>query len=128
MLEQTLETAKFGELLGEFYSWLFSKCVIIFIITKRPILLLQESRSLRDKEVWQFTHEDIKNGIIHFVVSVEDSTKEPLGGALNDSFTYRLVAPGVQPAIGVFNFSVILQVSQKINSTVNLAEIFSHMQ
>ena len=66
---------------------------------------------MRDKEVWQFTHEDIKNGIIHFVVSVDDSSKDPLGGSLNDSFTYRLVAPGVQPAVGVFNFSVILQVS-----------------
>ena len=26
--------------------------------------------------MWQFTHEDIKNGIIHFVASVDDVIKE----------------------------------------------------
>jgi len=94
-----------------------NNCLSLFIQNiilrnfKEQVLKFQESRSLRDKEVWQFTHEDVKNGIIHFVVSVDDSLKDPLGGSLNDSFTYRLVAPGVQPAIGFFNFSIILQVS-----------------
>ena len=75
---------------------------------------MQDSRSLRDKEVWQFTHEDIKNGIIHFVASVDDVIKEPLGGSINDSFSYRLVAPGVQPAVGIYAFSIVLQVCRQI--------------
>ena len=57
--------------------------------------------------MWQFTHEDVKNGVIHFVAS--DSKGNNSGrrrkGA-NDSFGYRLVAPGVQPANGVFEFNV----------------------
>ena len=64
--------------------------------------------------MWQFTHEDIKNGIIHFVASVDDVIKEPLGGSINDSFSYRLVAPGVQPAVGIYAFSIVLQVCRQI--------------
>jgi len=92
--------------------------------------VFQDTRSLRDKEVWQFTHEDVKNEIIHFVaISGYFSIKMPLKkdqfffkfgftdemmkdhqGSINDSFSYKLVAPGIQPAVGVFNFSLILQV------------------
>ena len=61
----------------------------------------REPRSIRDREVWQFTHEDIKNGVIFFVGS---------GAALQtnktDMFHYRLEAPGVQPAATSFQFVV----------------------
>jgi hypothetical protein len=45
------------------------------------------------------------------VATTDDVIKDPLGGSINDSFTYRLVAPGVQPAVGYFNFSIVLQVN-----------------
>ncbi len=73
----------------------------------------RNKRSVRDKEVRQFTHEDIKNGVVHFVPGLDGLNKQSIGGSsLNDSFHYRLVAPGVQPANGVFDFTMILQVSQ----------------
>jgi hypothetical protein len=28
-----------------------------------------DKRSVRDREVWQFTHEDVKNGVIYFVIA-----------------------------------------------------------
>ena len=75
-------------------------------------------RSLSDREVWQFTHEDVKNGIIHYVPSVDlvDSSS-----AINDSFVFRLLAPGVQPANGVLPFTVypeVYRASQKVFSQV----------
>lgn len=54
----------------------------------------------RERQVWQFTHEDVKNGVIYIVVNTETSDK-------NDSFTYRLEAPGVQPALGSFDFTIM---------------------
>ncbi len=66
----------------------------------------RSKRSLRDKEVWQFTHEDVKNGVIFFV----PSEKIDLASPANDSFLFRLVAPGVQPANGIFPFSIMPQV------------------
>ena len=83
----------------------------------RPSTSVSTKKSLRDKEVWQFTHEDVKNGVIHYVVDEEFLQK--INGvsssdgisSLNDSFTYRLVAPGVQPANGVFDFVVRFPVS-----------------
>ena len=61
----------------------------------------REPRSIRDRQVAHFTHEDLKNGVIFFVGS-------NLAAHLNqtDSFQYRLEAPGVQPALGLFNFIV----------------------
>ena len=52
---------------------------------------------LRDKEVWQFTHEDVKNGVVHYVVDDELVKRRQAGGGqatgepptLNDSFTFR---------------------------------------
>ena len=70
------------------------------------------SRSLRDKEVWQFTHEDVKNGVIHFVPGSDVAVKS----AANDSFVFRLVAPGVQPANGIFPFSILPQVTESTES------------
>ena len=61
----------------------------------------REPRSIRDREVWHFTHEDIKNGVIYFVGSgaaIEANT--------SDVFEYRLSAPGVQPARSHFAFVV----------------------
>ena len=58
-----------------------------------------EKRSVREREVWQFTHEDIKNGVIYFIAK-EGQTQN------NDSFSYRLEAPGVQPAHGIFEFGI----------------------
>jgi chondroitin sulfate proteoglycan 4 len=63
-----------------------------------------DKRSLRDKEVWQFTHEDIKNEVVHYVIN--NDLGGNMGARLNDSFSYRLVAPGVQPANGIFEFSI----------------------
>ena len=73
------------------------------------ILDTWQQQGLRDKEVWQFTHEDVKNGVVHFVVNpdllkqIRSTLNPPL---LNDSFEYRLVAPGVQPANGRFRFTL----------------------
>ena len=61
----------------------------------------REPRSLRDREVWHFTHEDLKNGVIYFVGS-----NGPLTRNTSDQIGYRLEAPGVQPATGVFKFVV----------------------
>lgn len=70
----------------------------------------KETRSVRDKEVWRFTHEDVKNGVIHFAPDEAIlSTARGGGNAVNDSFAFRLDAPGVQPANGIFDF-VIVQV------------------
>ncbi len=30
------------------------------------LLFPRPRRSLRDREVWRFTHEDVKNGVVHF--------------------------------------------------------------
>ena len=80
-------------------------------------------KSLRHKEVSQFTHEDIKNGVVYFVPT-EDKLKRVIkerdlydgignSGApsINDSFKYRLEAPGVQPANGALEFIIDLPVS-----------------
>ena len=61
-----------------------------------------EKRSVREREVWQFTHEDIKNGVIYFIAKPEMQ----ISG--NDSFRYRLEAPGVQPANGIFSFGITI--------------------
>lgn len=61
----------------------------------------REPRSIRDREVWHFTHEDLKNGVIYFVgsnIALKQNT--------TDGIQYRLEAPGVQPALGVFEFIV----------------------
>lgn len=68
-------------------------------------------RAIRDKEVWRFSHEDVKNNVIHYVA---DSRRIDRTSGVNDSFEYRLVAPGVQPANGVFNFQVVSQVNQSL--------------
>ncbi|TRY66991.1 hypothetical protein TCAL_11761 [Tigriopus californicus] len=65
----------------------------------------RSKRSLRDREIWQFTHEDVKNGIIHFVPDL-GALESLQGHGANDSFVYRLVAPNVQPANGVFGFAI----------------------
>ena len=75
----------------------------------------RQGRSLRDKEVWQFSHEDIKNEVIHFVTDpkVSDAmtgNSNRRAAPLNDSFVFRLVAPGVQPAVGQFPFTIVPQV------------------
>merc|ERR1719471_2387539 len=52
----------------------------------------REPRSIRDREVWHFTHEDVKNGVIYFVgnsVNIKSNK--------TDMFRYRLEAPEVQP-------------------------------
>ena len=49
------------------------------------------------------------------MATVDDVVKEPLGGSINDSFGYKLVAPGVQPAVGTFNFSIVLQVELSLS-------------
>ena len=54
----------------------------------------------RDREVWQFTHEEVKNGVIYFV------RKDMRTSQVNDSFAFRLEAPGVQPALGIFDFVI----------------------
>ena len=61
----------------------------------------REPRSLRDRQVWHFTHEDLKNGVIYFVGS-----SSPLARNTSDRISYRLEAPGVQPATGIFTFMV----------------------
>ena len=75
-------------------------------------------KSLRHKEVNQFTHEDIKNGVVYFVPSEEKlnllmKERESFAGmgnngaqSINDSFKYRLEAPGVQPANGALEFII----------------------
>jgi hypothetical protein len=63
----------------------------------------REPRSVRDREVWHFTQEDIKNGVIYFV----GAAGVPLSRNTSDELTYRLEAPGVQPALGVFRFLVV---------------------
>ena len=80
-------------------------------ITKSP-----NKRSVRDKEVWQFTHEDVKNCVIYFVISEEKKFKM---AHLNDSFTYRLEAPGVQPANGLFEFLVLPQKGKFATKTMS---------
>ena len=59
----------------------------------------------RDREVWQFTHEEVKNGVIYFVRQ-DLRNINTSGGQVNDSFSYRLEAPGVQPAFGLFDFVI----------------------
>ena len=67
----------------------------------------RSKRSVRDREVWQFSHEDVKNGVIHFVPDTKALNRQAQAGTkTNDSFVFRLVAPNVQPANGVFDFSV----------------------
>ena len=61
----------------------------------------REPRSLREREVWYFTHEDLKNGVIYFVGS-----NTPLAKNTTDAISYRLEAPGVQPAVAQFKFIV----------------------
>ena len=61
----------------------------------------REPRSIRDREVWQFTHEDIKNEVIFFV-----GTGATLKSNKTDMFQYRLEAPGVQPATSQLQFVV----------------------
>ena len=75
-------------------------------------------KSLRHKEVTQFTHEDIKNGVVYFVPSEKKlnlflKNRESYNGignngapSINDSFRYRLEAPGVQPANGALEFII----------------------
>ena len=70
----------------------------------------RSKRAVRDKEVWKFTHEDVKNGVIHFVPdprAVRESGVDGSKGALNDSLRYKLAAPGVQPAVGEFGFRLV---------------------
>merc|ERR1719474_1577228 len=62
----------------------------------------REKRSMRDREVWDFTHEDLKNGVIYFVCSANNLAKNT-----SDKLSYRLEAPGVQPANGIFSFMVV---------------------
>ena len=61
----------------------------------------REPRSLRDRVVQHFTHEDIKNRVIYFVGS-----QTSLQRNVTDLLRYRLEAPGVQPATGTFTFKV----------------------
>ena len=61
----------------------------------------RQPRSIRDRDVWHFTHEDIKNGVIYFVGS-----NAALRSNKTDMFRYRLEAPGVQPATSQFRFLV----------------------
>ena len=63
----------------------------------------REPRSVRDREVWHFTQEDLKNGVIYFV----GAAGVPLARNTSDELTYRLEAPGVQPALGIFRFLVV---------------------
>ena len=63
----------------------------------------REPRSVRDREVWHFTQEDLKNGVIYFV----GAAGVPLARNTSDELTYRLEAPGVQPALGTFRFLVV---------------------
>merc|ERR550539_1437790 len=68
----------------------------------------RQPRSIRDRDVWHFTHEDIKNCVIYFVGS---SVGSGGGGGSQwsnktDTFQYRLEAPGVQPAASQFRFLV----------------------
>jgi hypothetical protein len=60
------------------------------------------SRSLRDREIQHFTQEDLSNGVIYFVGSNTGLTSNT-----TDQLIYKLEAPGVQPAKGVFRFTVI---------------------
>ena len=62
----------------------------------------QDEQSLRDREVWHFTHEDLKNGVIYFVGSNGQLSRNS-----SDQVGYRLEAPGVQPAEGIFEFIVM---------------------
>ena len=72
----------------------------------------RQPRSIRDRDVWHFTHEDIKNGVIYFVGSRVGSGGGGGGGGgslwsnKTDMFQYRLEAPGVQPAASQFRFLV----------------------
>ena len=61
----------------------------------------RQPRSIRDRDVWHFTHEDIKNEVIYFVGS-----NAALRSNKTDMFQYRLEAPGVQPATSQFRFLV----------------------
>ena len=61
----------------------------------------REPRSLRDRIVNHFTHEDIKNRVIYFVGSGASLQRN-----VTDMLRYRLEAPGVQPATGLFTFKV----------------------
>jgi hypothetical protein len=63
----------------------------------------REPRSVRDREVWHFTQEDLKNGVIYFV----GAAGVPLARNTSDELAYRLEAPGVQPALGTFRFLVV---------------------
>jgi hypothetical protein len=82
----------------------------------------RSGRSLRDKEVWQFTHEDVKNGVIHFVPGANLMLTSPA----NDSFIFRLVAPGVQPANGIFPFTIFPQVENNNPVTSFCKSTFSN--
>ena len=75
-----------------------------------------DKRSVRDREVWQFTHEDVKNGVIYFVIA---ESKKFTTAHLNDSFTYRLEAPGVQPANGLFDFVIKARNGQAATKTIS---------
>ena len=55
------------------------------------------TRSLRDREIQHFTQEDLSNGVIYFVGSNTGLTSNT-----TDELIYRLEAPGVQPARGIF--------------------------
>ena len=61
----------------------------------------RQPRSLRDRVVHHFTHEDIKNRVIYFV-----GGQTSLQRNVTDFLRYRLEAPGVQPATGTFSFKV----------------------
>lgn len=61
--------------------------------------------------MWQFSHEEVKNGLIFFVPDPKRLAGVTRG--VRDSFDYRLVAPAVQPAKGTFEFTVVSKVIVK---------------
>ena len=72
---------------------------------------------LRDREVWQFTHEDVKNGVVFFVLTSNHNQAHFL--SQNDSFHYRLEAPGVQPANGVMKFEIAVNTHEASKTLSN---------
>ena len=70
--------------------------------------LKRQKRGVRDKVVWQFTHENVKNGVIHYVA--DQDVLQGIEKGVRDEFRYQLLAPGVQPANGVFGFTVVPEV------------------
>lgn len=54
----------------------------------------------------RFSHEDIRRGAIVYYPEIQSNEIMPVRGAQADEFIFKVLAPGVQPAIGIAKFNL----------------------